>query len=144
METYISICKIDSQWVFAIWLMELKPWLCNNLERWDGGRWEGASRERGCIYTYGWFMLMFGRNQHNSVKQLSFNWIIKKERKRALQLLELTCRHQVGTQGHFLALGVVSGCVWHWTMTFSSSHNDPIFSWLLYPEGGQEDPPVAF
>ena len=82
METYISICKIDSQWVFAIWLMELKPRLCNNLERWDGGRWEGASRERGCIYTYGWFMLMFGRNQHNSVKQLSFNWIIKKERKK--------------------------------------------------------------
>ena len=25
-------------------------------------------------YTYGWFMLLFGRNQHNSVKQLSFNF----------------------------------------------------------------------
>ena len=24
-------------------------------------------------YPYGWFMLMFGRNQQNSVKQLSFN-----------------------------------------------------------------------
>ena len=24
-------------------------------------------------YTCGWFMLMFGRNQHNTVKQLSFN-----------------------------------------------------------------------
>jgi len=23
------------------------------------------------VYTYGWFMLMYGRNQHNSVKQLS-------------------------------------------------------------------------
>ena len=26
------------------------------------------------MYTYGWFILMFGRNQHNTEKQLSFNW----------------------------------------------------------------------
>ena len=38
-----------------------------------GGRWEGGSRRRGLMYTYGSFMLMFGRNQQNSVKQLSFN-----------------------------------------------------------------------
>ena len=25
------------------------------------------------MYTYGWSMLMFGRNQINSAKQLSFN-----------------------------------------------------------------------
>ena len=25
------------------------------------------------MYTYGWFMLMYGRNQHNIVKQLSSN-----------------------------------------------------------------------
>ena len=25
------------------------------------------------MYTYCWFMLMFGRSQQNSVKQLSFN-----------------------------------------------------------------------
>ena len=24
METYITICKIDSQWGFAVWLRELK------------------------------------------------------------------------------------------------------------------------
>ena len=35
MEIYITICKIDSQWEFAIWLRELKPGLCNNLEGWD-------------------------------------------------------------------------------------------------------------
>ena len=35
-----------------------------------GGRWEGGSRMRGHMYR---FMLMFGRNQQNSVKQLSFN-----------------------------------------------------------------------
>ena len=37
-----------------------------------GGRWEGGSRGRGHMYTYGWFMLRFDRKQ-NSVKQLSFN-----------------------------------------------------------------------
>ena len=35
-ETYIIICKIDSQWKFAVWLSELKPGLCNNLEGWEG------------------------------------------------------------------------------------------------------------
>ena len=36
-----------------------------------GGRWEGGSRGRGHMYTYGWFMLMYGRNQHKIIKQLS-------------------------------------------------------------------------
>ena len=35
METYITICKIDSQWEFAVQLKELKLGLCNNLEGWD-------------------------------------------------------------------------------------------------------------
>ena len=26
------------------------------------------------MYTYGWFVLMYGRNQHNIVKQLFSNW----------------------------------------------------------------------
>ena len=42
METYITICKIDSQWEFAVWLRELKKGLCNNLQGWDG---EGDGRE---------------------------------------------------------------------------------------------------
>ena len=29
--------------------------------------------------TYGWLMLMLGRKQHNSVKQLSFNEKVKKK-----------------------------------------------------------------
>ena len=43
METYITICKIDSQQGFALGLMELKPELSNNLEEWDGkgGRRDG-------------------------------------------------------------------------------------------------------
>ena len=42
METYITICKIDSQWEFAVWLRELKQGLCINLERGDG---KGDGRE---------------------------------------------------------------------------------------------------
>ena len=38
METYITICKIDSQWEFAIWLRKLNQGLCINLEGWDGER----------------------------------------------------------------------------------------------------------
>ena len=36
METYITICKIDSQWEFPVWLRKLKQGLCINLEGWDG------------------------------------------------------------------------------------------------------------
>ena len=36
METYITLCKIDSQWEFAVWLRKLKQGLSINLEGWDG------------------------------------------------------------------------------------------------------------
>ena len=36
METYITICNIDSQWEFAVWLRKLKQGLCINLVGWDG------------------------------------------------------------------------------------------------------------
>ena len=42
METYITICKIDSQRKFAVWLRKLKQVLCINLEGWNG---EGDGRE---------------------------------------------------------------------------------------------------
>ena len=42
METYITICKIDSQQEFAVWLRKLKQVLCINLEGWDG---EGDGRK---------------------------------------------------------------------------------------------------
>ena len=41
METYITMCKIDSQREFAAWLRKLKQGLCVSLEGWDregGGR----------------------------------------------------------------------------------------------------------
>ena len=42
MEIYITICKIDSQQEFAVWLRKLKQELCINLEQWNG---EGDERE---------------------------------------------------------------------------------------------------
>ena len=39
---------------------------------WDGRR-QGGSRGREHMYIYGRFMLLYGRNQHNIVKQLSSN-----------------------------------------------------------------------
>ena len=36
METYITMCKIDSQREFAVWLGKLKQGLCINLQGWDG------------------------------------------------------------------------------------------------------------
>ena len=45
--------------------------LCDNLEVWVGvGR---RLKREGHMYTYVWFLLLYGRNQHNIVKQLSFN-----------------------------------------------------------------------
>ena len=41
-ETYITICKIDSKWEFSVWLRELKPGLCDNLDLWNR---EGGGRE---------------------------------------------------------------------------------------------------
>ena len=42
METYITICKIDSQREFAVWLRKLKQGLWINLEGLDG---QGNRRE---------------------------------------------------------------------------------------------------
>ena len=42
METYITLCKIDSQQEFAVWLRKLKQGPLINLEGWDG---EGDGRK---------------------------------------------------------------------------------------------------
>ena len=51
METYITICKRNSQREFAVWLGKLKQGLCINLEGWNGvgdGR-EFQKGEDNCI-----------------------------------------------------------------------------------------------
>ena len=35
-DIYTTICKIDSQWEFAVCLRKLKPRLSDNLEGWSG------------------------------------------------------------------------------------------------------------
>ena len=62
----------DSRWGFAVWHGELPRWVGVGRER------EGGSGGRGHVYTWGWFMLIYGRNQHSIIKQLSSNY--KKER----------------------------------------------------------------
>ena len=42
METCITICKIDSQWEFAVWFRKLKQGFYINLEGWNG---EGVGKE---------------------------------------------------------------------------------------------------
>ena len=56
METYITMCKTDSQREFTVRLRELKQRLCINLDGWDG---EGDGREVqkvGGIYAYLWLI----------------------------------------------------------------------------------------
>ena len=53
METYITICKIDSQWEFVVCLRKLKQGLCINLEGMDG-EGDGRKVQKGgdiCIRT---------------------------------------------------------------------------------------------
>ena len=52
METYITICKIDSQQEFAVWLKKLKQGLCINLKEWK----TGGSFKREGIYVYLWLI----------------------------------------------------------------------------------------
>ena len=52
MEIYITICKIDGQREFDVWLRKLKQELCINVEGWDG---EGDGRElQEGISVYPW------------------------------------------------------------------------------------------
>ena len=50
-ETYITLCKIDSEWEFAVCLRKLKQGLCINLEEWDGAG-DGREVQKGGVYMY--------------------------------------------------------------------------------------------
>ena len=75
-EIYITICKIDNQWEFAVWLRECKPGLGNNLERWDReeggiGRKVGGKLKKEGTWVNLW--LIHTDVWYNTVKQLFFN-----------------------------------------------------------------------
>ena len=46
METYTTICEIDSQGEFTVWLRKFKQGLCINLEEWDG-EGDGGKVQKG-------------------------------------------------------------------------------------------------
>ena len=51
MGTYITICKVDNQGEFAVWLRKLKHGICINLEGWngEGDGWEVQKGGDICI-----------------------------------------------------------------------------------------------
>ena len=53
MATYITVCKIDSQWESAVCLRELKQGLCINLGGGMGRETGGRLKREGYMYTYG-------------------------------------------------------------------------------------------
>ena len=55
METYITMCEIDSQWEFALCLRKLKQGLCINLESGMGREMGGRFKREG-IYVYLWLI----------------------------------------------------------------------------------------
>ena len=68
METHITLCKTVG---ICYMTQGVQTGVCDNLEGLDeAGRREGGSRGKGHMYTYGSFMLMYGRNQHNTVKAI--------------------------------------------------------------------------
>ena len=52
--------------------------LCDNLEGWEGRVVVGLIRGRGHVYTYGRFLLMYGKNHHDIVIILQLKIIYKK------------------------------------------------------------------
>ena len=55
METYVTICKIDGQWEFAVCLRELKQGLCISLEG-QGREGDGREVQEGAAYVYLWLI----------------------------------------------------------------------------------------
>ena len=55
METYITVCKIESQYKFSVRLRKLKQGLCINLEGWDGEGDERKFQKEG-IDIYLWLI----------------------------------------------------------------------------------------
>ena len=49
-ENYTTICQINSQLEFVVWLRKLKQGLCINLEGWDGEADERKFQNGGNIY----------------------------------------------------------------------------------------------
>ena len=53
METYITICKIDSQWEFAVWLRKSNSGSVSIQRGGIGRKMGGKFKREGYVYTYG-------------------------------------------------------------------------------------------
>ena len=75
---YITMCKIDDQGKFDAWIRVPKAGALGRPRGigWGGRSKEGAGWGGGHMYTYGWFMLMYGKNHHNIVIILQLKYII--------------------------------------------------------------------
>ena len=54
-DTHITVCKIDSQQEFAVWLRKLKQGLSINTVGWDG-EGDGREAQREGMYVYLWLI----------------------------------------------------------------------------------------
>ena len=66
---------------------------------------EGREAQEGASNHYGWFALLYGRNQHNTVKQLFSSWKTKflkstKNKNKKKAVLKFTCRKSAAVQLH--------------------------------------------
>ena len=56
-EIYNTVCETDSQWVFAVWLRELKQGLCDRLNSGIGREMGGRPWREG-TWVYLWVILV--------------------------------------------------------------------------------------
>ena len=66
------MCKVDGLQEVAVLHWEFSLVTCDDLQGSDGG-WEGGSTGRGYVFTQRLLHVVVGRNQHNTIKQLSSN-----------------------------------------------------------------------
>ena len=62
-----SLCPVVAELFFILlskWKKKIENMglLCNDLDGWSEGRWEGGPRGRGYMHTYSWFTLLYSRN----------------------------------------------------------------------------------
>ena len=64
-ETCIAVCETDDQCKLDAWSRALKAGALGQPRGMgSGGRWEGV-RNGAHMYTCGWFMSVYGKNDHN-------------------------------------------------------------------------------
>ena len=65
---YVTMCKTGDQCKFDAWSRAPKAGALGPPEGWGGEGAGGGSRRVGHMYTHGWFMSIYGKSHHNTVK----------------------------------------------------------------------------